>query len=139
LRGAFAALRATNPLAVAAMKPALADWVCKDAVADRELMLFAHITAEAPEAASPRAIDCALQHHATEDALLWKVLDAWHGSGLPPSDVIKAVEARAKDTRTTRRFEPARPGERPPVTSEAIVQENTRPPLTAEERKHGRN
>jgi hypothetical protein len=139
LRGAFATLRATNPAAVAAMKTALTDRVCKDTVPDLELMLFAHIAAEAPEATSPRALDCAFQHHGAEDVLLWKLLDAWHGSGLPASEAINAVQARAKDTRTTGRFAKARPGEGPFLTSETNGQGSTRPSMTAQERNHGTN
>jgi hypothetical protein len=109
LLGMIEMLRVVDPTSLDALRQALADDTCDNASRDGlDFILLAKLILVEPKLASPRALDCALQRHPTEDFVLWSLLDAYDVTSREPLPSLAAIRKNAKDDRTLRRLAPSR-------------------------------
>jgi hypothetical protein len=69
-----------------------------------ELILLSKVQYLLPQLTSQRGFDCVFSRHEQEDIVTWSLLDSWRHSGLDLSPPLAALQQRASDGRTLRRF-----------------------------------
>jgi len=109
LRGILVGIRAVDPSVFEALRAEYESALCAvESPTDVEVLVFTKLAVMQPEIASPRALDCALERHETEDIVLWSLLDAWSAGGQIPLSAVAALEQRADDPRTLERLKTPR-------------------------------
>jgi hypothetical protein len=68
-----------------------------------ELMVLSNVMGHMPELGNERGFEC-IAARGTEDAVLWRSLDAWRAGALPKTPAIARLEQTATDERTRRRL-----------------------------------
>ena len=74
--------------------------LCADQADAAWQLLLLRAARDASHLLTARGLDCVVAGHAQEGIVLWTALDAWHGSELPKSEALHALEARTTDPRT---------------------------------------
>lgn len=109
LLGMLEMLRLMDGKTLEGLRQALADDTCDNPSRDGlDLALLAKLILIEPKLASPRALNCALERHQSEDFVLWLLLDAHDVAGREPLPALATLRQNAKDERTLRRLSSSR-------------------------------
>lgn len=132
LIGMVRALRTVDPKVVEALGQEIADDICnRPSTDDVDLMLYSRLMTVDAALGSPRALNCAFTKHATEDVVLWSLLDAWNASGREPLPALGSLARHATDERTTRRFlSPEEQRQKRQLNAAPETTASTLPPVT---------
>lgn len=105
LLGMVQMIRAIDESMFPALQRELERDICGDPAKDGiELILLAKLTLIESRMGSQRALNCAIERHPAEDAVLWALLDAWDVSGRPQLPALDAIARDARDERTRNRL-----------------------------------